>query len=152
MWFSKVLASFRYALEGLKYTLVTQRNMRIHFLAALGVLLLSLYLPLTKLEVLLLFVCILLVLVAELFNTAVEVVIDMMTEEFHPLAKVAKDVAAGAVLLSAGMAVVVGVSIFYPYIGFLSLQPLKEAPYPNISMAALIVFHFFLTLSLKGLF
>lgn len=68
---SSLLASFRYALEGLKYTLITQQNMRIHFLVALGVLLFSLWLPLTKVEVLLLFVCILLVIVAELFNTAV---------------------------------------------------------------------------------
>src|SRR5699024_4885241 len=129
-----------------------QRNMRIHFLAALGVLLLSLYLPLSKLEVLLLFVCILLVLVAELFNTAVEAVIDMITDEFHPLAKVAKDVAAGAVMLSAGMAVVVGVSIFYPYLDILSLQVFEQAPHPpNVGLAALIAFHFFLTLSLKGL-
>ncbi|WP_146172072.1 diacylglycerol kinase family protein [Melghirimyces profundicolus] len=153
MWATKLLASFRYALEGLKYTLVSQRNMRLHFLAALGVLLLSLYLPLSKLEVLILFVCILLVLVAELFNTAVEAVIDMVTKDFHPLAKVAKDVAAGAVLLSAGTAVVVGISIFYPYLDILSLQAFEQAPYPpNVSLATLIAFHFFLTLSLKGLF
>lgn len=153
MWFSKVLASFRYALEGLKYTLVTQRNMRIHILAALGVLLFSLYLPLSKLEVLILFVCILLVLVAELFNTAVEAVIDLVTDDFHPLAKVAKDVAAGAVLLCAGMAVVVGLSIFYPYLDALTLQFFEKTSHPpNIGLAALIAFDFFLTLSLKGLF
>ncbi len=145
------MASFRYALEGLKYTLITQQNMRIHFLVALGVLLFSLWLPLTKVEVLLLFVCILLVIVAELFNTAVEAVIDLVTRDFHPLAKVAKDVAAGAVLLSAGMAVVVGLSIFYPYLDIFSLHSLERASHPlNIGLAALIVFDFFLTLSLKG--
>ncbi|MFD1435871.1 diacylglycerol kinase family protein [Kroppenstedtia eburnea] len=150
---SSLLASFRYALEGLKYTLVTQQNMRIHFLAALGVLLFSLWLPLTKVEVLILFVCILLVIVAELINTAVEAVIDLVTRDFHPLAKVAKDVAAGAVLLSAGMAVVVGLSIFYPYLDILSLQSLERTSHPlNIGLAALIVFDFFLTLSLKGIF
>lgn len=151
IWLSKLLASFRYALEGLKYTLVSQRNMRIHYIAALIVLLLSLYLPLRKVEVLILFVCILLVIVAELINTAVEAVIDLVTEEFHPLAKVAKDVAAGAVLLCSGMAVVVGVSVFYPYMGFLSLSHLEGTPYSrNIGLAALIAFNFFLTLMIKA--
>jgi diacylglycerol kinase (ATP) len=151
MWLTKLLQSFRFALEGLKYTLVTQRNMRIHFLAALGVLLLSLYLPLSKTEVLLLFIAIVLVLVAELFNTVVEAVVDMVTKEFHPLAKVAKDVAAGAVLLSAGLAVVVGVSIFYPYLDLLKFPYLEEGPVPpNIGMLAILVADFFLTLLLKG--
>ncbi|GGE14686.1 diacylglycerol kinase [Marinithermofilum abyssi] len=150
MWLSKVLRSFRFALEGLKYTLVSQRNMRIHFLAALCVLGFSLYLPLSKLEVLLLFVSIVLVLLAELFNTAVEAVVDMVTKDFHPLAKVAKDVAAGAVLLSAGLAVIVGISVFYPYLD-LAMQTFEFAPYPpNIGLAALIVFDFFLTLILKA--
>lgn len=151
MWWSKVLHSFRFALEGLKYTLVSQRNMRVHFTAALAVLLLALYLPLSKVEVLLLFICILLVLVAELFNTAVEAVVDMVSPEFHPLAKVAKDVAAGAVLLCAGLAVVVGVSIFYPYFVFFAFQTFEQAPHPpNIGLAALITFNFFLTLMLKS--
>ncbi|MDN4594805.1 diacylglycerol kinase [Polycladomyces subterraneus] len=151
MWLGKVIRSFRYALEGLRYTLVTQRNMRVHFLSALGVLLLSLYLPLSKAEALLLFVTIILVLVAELFNTAVESVVDMITEEFHPLAKVAKDVAAGAVLLCAGLAVVVGVSVFWPYLDKLFSAYFKGSHYPlNISLAAIIAFDFFLTLMIKG--
>lgn len=153
MWLTKLIHSFRYALEGLKYTLVTQRNMRIHFLTALGVLLLSLYLPLRKTDVLLLFIAIALVVVAELFNTVVEVVVDMITKEYHPLAKVAKDVAAGAVLLSAGLAVVVGASIFYPYLDLLKFPYFEEgAVPPNIGMVAILVFDFFLTLLLKGWF
>lgn len=151
MWWSKVLHSFRFALEGLKYTLVSQRNMRIHFMCALAVLLLALYLPLSKMEVLLLFISILLVLVAELFNTAVEAVVDMVSPEFHPLAKVAKDVAAGAVLLCAGLAVVVGISIFYPYLAVFAFQTFEQAPHPpDIGLAALITIDFFLTLILKS--
>lgn len=153
MWVTKVLRSFRYALEGLKFTVVTQRNMRIHFLAALGVLLLSLYLPMSKTEVLLLFVTIILVLFAELINTAVEAVVDMVTEEYHPLAKVAKDVAAGAVLLTAGLAVIVGISVFYPYMNSLFQGFIGESTYPaDIGFAAIIAFDFFLTLMLKGWF
>ncbi|SFJ08780.1 diacylglycerol kinase [Thermoflavimicrobium dichotomicum] len=153
MWVKKVLKSFRYALEGLKYTVVTQRNMRIHFFVALAVLLLSLYLPLNKMEVLVLFVTIILVIFAELINTAIEAVVDMITEEFHPLAKIAKDVAAGAVLLTAGLAVIVGLSVFYPYLNQLFHMVWTQSPTkPNIGLAAIIVFDFFFTLLLKGWF
>jgi diacylglycerol kinase (ATP) len=151
MWVTKVIRSFRYALEGLKYTVVTQRNMRVHFLVALGVLFLSLYLPLSKLEVLLLFVTIILVIFAELINTAIEKIVDMVTEEFHPLAKIAKDVAAGAVLLTAGLACVIGISIFYPYLNLLFLKLWKGAYYtPDFGIAIVIAINFFLTLFIKA--
>ncbi|SFX66636.1 diacylglycerol kinase (ATP) [Thermoactinomyces sp. DSM 45891] len=152
-WVTKVLNSFRYALEGLRYTVVTQRNMRIHFVVALAVLVVSLYLPLSKFEVLVLFVSIVLVLFAELLNTVIEVIVDMVTEEYHPLAKIAKDVAAGAVLLTAGLAVIVGISVFYPYLNMLFHQvySTQKALYPaNIGLAALIAFDFFLTLMVKA--
>jgi diacylglycerol kinase len=153
MWVSKMMKSFRFALEGLKYAVVTQRNMRIHFLAALGILLISLYLPISKLEVLILLVTITLVLFAELINTAVETVIDMITKEYHPLAKVAKDVAAGAVLLTAGLAVLVGVSIFYPYLNLLFSSIFEPAFYsPDVKLAVLIIFVFIFTLLSKALF
>ncbi|MBA4600750.1 diacylglycerol kinase family protein [Thermoactinomyces mirandus] len=151
MWLTKLLRSFVYALEGLKYTVVTQRNMRFHFLSALCVLLLCLYLPMSKVEVLVLFVTIVLVLSAELFNTAIEAVADMVTKEYHPLAKVAKDVAAGAVLITAGFAVIVGISVFYPYLDSLFRLALSQSTVPaNISLAVIVVLDFFLTLLIKG--
>ena len=153
MWITKVLRSFRYALDGLKYTFVSQRNMRIHFLASVVVLLLSLYLPLAKMEVLVLFICITLVLFAELINTVMETIVDMVTEEYHPLAKIAKDVAAGAVLLTAGLAVIVGFSLFYPYLNqlFSKLIHLGKPNYgPSIGFAAIIVVDFLVTLMIKG--
>lgn len=151
MWLTKVLKSFRYALDGLKYTVVTQRNMRIHFILAIVVLFLSLYLPLTKMEVLVLFICITLVLFAELMNTVMETIVDMVTEEYHPLAKIAKDVAAGAVLLTAGLAVIVGLSLFYPYLN-LFFSNFHAKYRPNIGLAAIVVANFFLTLMVKGWF
>ncbi|WP_044642383.1 diacylglycerol kinase family protein [Risungbinella massiliensis] len=152
MWVGKVVQSFRFALDGLKYTVVSQRNMRIHFLVSLAVLLVSLYLPISKIEVLLLFVTITLVLFAELINTAVEAVVDMVTKEYHPLAKIAKDVAAGAVLLTAGLAVMVGVSIFYPYLNLLFSSVLSPAFYsPDVKIAAIIFLAFLFTLMLKAL-
>lgn len=151
MWIAKVLQSFRYALEGLIYTVVTQRNMRIHYIIALGVLLLSLYLPVSKMEVLILFVTIIIVLFAELINTVVETVVDMITKEYHPLAKIAKDVAAGAVLLTAGLAVIVGISIFYPYLDVVFRGLMDHTSYPaNMGLAAIIAFNFILTLMIKG--
>lgn len=151
MWITKLLHSFRFALEGLKYTIVSQRNMRIHFTAALLVLMLSLYLPLSKTEVLILFMTITLVLFAELLNTSVEKIIDLITAEYHPVAKIVKDVTAGAVLLTAGLAVIVGISIFYPYLnaGFFYFFD-SPSHIPRIGLAAIIVFNFFFTVLLKG--
>ncbi|MBD1371169.1 diacylglycerol kinase family protein [Hazenella sp. IB182357] len=151
MWFSKLIKSFGYALEGLMYTLVTQRNMRIHFSIALLVLLFSLYLPIRKSEVLILFVSITLVLFAELINTAIEAVVDMVSPEYHPLAKVAKDVAAGAVLLTAGLSIIVGASIFYPYLNMLFTILVGNYTHPvGMGIAAIIVFNFFFTMFLKA--
>jgi hypothetical protein len=101
---------------------------------------------------LLIFLTISLVLFAELLNTAVEKMIDLITTEYHPVAKVVKDVTAGAVLLTAGLAVIVGISIFYPYVnsGFRFLLGNPSYP-PRIGLAAIIVFNFFLTLLIKGL-
>jgi diacylglycerol kinase len=151
MWVAKLLKSFRFAIEGLKYAVVTQRNMRIHFITALVVLLLSLCLSLSKLEILLLFVSITLVLFAELINTSIEAVVDMVTEEFHPLAKVAKDVAAGAVFLTAGLAFIVGTSIFFPYLRFIHKNIAEQSLYPpTIGLTAIVLFCFFATLLLKA--
>ncbi|WP_124727822.1 diacylglycerol kinase family protein [Staphylospora marina] len=148
---SRLLRSFRYALNGLRHAAGTQRNMRIHFLVALVVLILSLYLPLRKVEVLVLFVTIALVLFAELINTAVEAVVDMVTEEYHPLARIAKDVAAGAVLITAGLSVIIGISVFYPYLnGLWSRISDGFTVSANIGMAVIIVLDFFLTLLIKG--
>lgn len=106
--------SFNCSFEGLIHAFRTQRNMRLHFLAAAMVLILSLWIPLNKMEVLILFFTIALVLMAEMFNTAIETAIDLITQEYHPLAKVAKNVAAGAVLIASVNAMVVGYLIFYP--------------------------------------
>nr|WP_283809152.1 diacylglycerol kinase [Tumebacillus amylolyticus] len=106
------MKSFSYAIEGMMHTLNTQRNMRIHFVVAFFAMLLALFLDLSKLELILLFFSIVLVVAAELFNTAIEAVVDLVTHDYHPLAKIAKDVAAAAVLLTAVHAVIVGFFVF----------------------------------------
>lgn len=105
--------SFRYAYEGVKYALSTQRNMKFHFFAAFIVLLLALYLRLPKLEILFILMAVTLMIVTELINTAIEKAVDLAMPDRHPLAKIAKDVAAASVLVSAVFAAIVGMVVFY---------------------------------------
>jgi len=109
----KLLDSFHYAIDGIIYTLKTQRNMKVHFLAAIAVLFLSLFLKVSKLEVLILFFTISLVIIAEMINTSIEAAIDLITDKYHELAKIAKNVAAGAVLIASLNAIIVGYMIFF---------------------------------------
>lgn len=109
----RLIDSFNYAVQGIIYTLKTQRNMRIHFFVMTLILILSLFFNFSKLELLSLFFAISLVIIAEMVNTAVEKTIDMFTSEFHPLAKIAKNVAAGAVLVAALNSIMVGYLLFF---------------------------------------
>lgn len=108
----RLFESFNYAIEGFLYTLKTQKNMRLHFLAAIIVLLLGFYYNFSKIELILLLLTISFVLLAEMFNTGVELVIDLITDEFHPLARIIKDITAGAVLVASINAVFVGYLLF----------------------------------------
>ncbi len=109
-----LLESFNCAIDGLVYCYRTQKNMRIHFFITILVLFASLWLHISKFELLLVFFSIILVLFAEAINTAIEVTIDLITQEYHPLAAIAKDVAAGAVLLAALNSLVTGYIVFFP--------------------------------------
>ena len=109
-----IIESFNRAIDGLIYCFRTQRNTRIHFLAAFAVLGVSLWLHITKEEMLLVFFAITFVLITETINTAIEATIDLITQEYHSLAAIAKDVAAGAVLLAALNALVTAYFVFFP--------------------------------------
>lgn len=108
-----LLRSFYYALEGILYALKTQRNMKIHFVVAIGVLVLSSFLNISKLEYLMIFAAISLVIITEMINTSIEAGIDLVTKEYHELAKTAKNVAAGAVLIASINAIIVGYIVFF---------------------------------------
>ncbi len=108
------LEGFKYAGEGLLYAIRTQRNFRIHLFAALFVTLLSFWLRLPPRDWALLVLTIGIVLVAEMFNTAAEVLVDLVSPDYHLLAKHVKDLAAGAVLVMALVSVVVGLAILGP--------------------------------------
>jgi diacylglycerol kinase (ATP) len=102
------------AIEGIIYSVKTQRHMRYHMLAALAALILSLVVNISRTEFILLSMAIVLVLVTEMLNTALEVTIDMISEEFHPMAKLAKDIAAGVVLVASIGALILAYLILYP--------------------------------------
>lgn len=108
--------SFVHAFHGLRYGLATQRNLRFHFLAACLVLVLARAFRITESEFWMLSLAVILVIAAELFNTAVELAVDLAMPNQHPKAKAAKDVAATAVLLTAVFAVVTGWIVFDGYI------------------------------------
>ena len=106
------MESFKYAIDGILDVFRTQKHMRFHFVTVVLVLLAALLLDLPKRDMLILLFTISLVLMAEMFNTAIETVVDMVTQTYHPLAKFAKDAAAGAVLIATGTAIVVGFLLF----------------------------------------
>lgn len=127
----RLIDSFNYAVSGIIYTLKTQRNMKIHFIAAFLVLFLSLFFNFSRTELLLLIFAISLVIIAEMINTSIEKTIDLVTDKYHPLAEIAKNVAAGAVLISAINSVVVAYLLLFdrvnPYTSLIIIK-IKNSP------------------------
>jgi len=111
-----LLRSFAHAFAGLRTFFATQRNARIHAVAAAGALALGVLADLTRPEWCAILLAIALVFAAEALNTALEFLADAAVPEVHPLVKKAKDVAAAAVLIAAAVAVAVGVLIFRPHL------------------------------------
>jgi diacylglycerol kinase (ATP) len=136
-----IIDSFNYAFEGLIHVLRTQRNMRVHFVAAVVVLVVAIAIGVSKIELIALLISIVFVLVAEMINTAVEGAIDVATSSFDPMAKLAKDIAAGAVLLSTINAVAVGYLVFSGKVADRSarlLDRVRDAP-AELTIVALAV-------------
>ncbi|WML35613.1 diacylglycerol kinase [Clostridium sp. OS1-26] len=138
----KLLDSFNYAIEGIIYAVRTQRNMRIHMIAALVVLTACFFYDLTKMEILAITITITMVIMAELLNTAIEFAVDATTNYYHPLAKLAKNVAAGGVLVTAVNAIVVGYIVFWDklkYINFILIRKIKSSnPYIIFIILAIV--------------
>jgi len=135
------LESLNCAIEGILWAAGSQRHLRYQFLVAIAVLLLAIYLRLSALDFILLTFAITLVLFAELANTAIEVIVDLVSPEYHPLAKQAKDVAAGAVLVASIGAILMGFFAFSHYIfPTVEAELGKSAPVvPVLSVVSLIV-------------
>jgi len=120
-----IIWSFNYAIEGIVYALRTQRNMRIHVAAAVITLVGAIVLGLDRISLAAIVFAISLVFVAELVNTAVEAAVDLATDHYDPLAKVAKDVSAGAVLVAALNALVVAYLVLFAPLERIAQQGLR---------------------------
>jgi diacylglycerol kinase (ATP) len=149
---ASLVTSFNYAFEGILYVLKTQRNMRVHFAVALAILPIAVWLGVTRFELLAVMLAVSFVLIAEMINTALEKAIDIATNSFDPLARVAKDVAAGAVLVAAVNALFVGYLVFAERIGNRSqhaIRTVRDSPVHLTVIAIVIVT--MLVIALKAL-
>ena len=109
-----IFESFRFAFSGLWYALRTQRNTRIHLTITAAVVVLGLFLGLSYVQWAVVTLTIGFVLVSEMLNTVAETLVDLISPGYHPLAKIVKDVTAGAVLLAAIVSIVVGLLVLGP--------------------------------------
>ncbi|HHY21428.1 MAG TPA: diacylglycerol kinase family protein [Bacilli bacterium] len=114
MSLKRLLRSFQYATQGLLYVIKHEQNMQIHLGVGAIVILFSFLLDIPTVHFLIVLLIIGIVFALESVNTAIERTIDLVTEEFHPIAKIAKDVAAGAVLIFSIFAAIIGLWIFIP--------------------------------------
>ena len=136
-----IFESFNYAFEGVIHVLRTHRNLRIHFLIAAIVLGAAVVVGVRRFELIALLLAIAFVLIAEMINTAIEHTIDVATTSFDPMAKLAKDIAAGAVLIASVNAVAIGYLVFAERIGDRStrvLERVRDVPI-TLTLIALVL-------------
>jgi len=136
-----IIESFNYAVEGIIHVLRTHRNMRLHLAAAVAVIVAALWVDVDRIELVALLLAIAFVLIAEMINSAIEAAIDLATSSFDPLAKLAKDIAAGAVLIASVNAIAVGYLVFSGHLTSKSsnvFDRLHDAP-AKVTIIALIL-------------
>lgn len=146
-----IIDSFNYAVSGIILSIKTEKNMLIHYIIAVSVLGLSLFFNFTRVEFLILLFAISLVLTLEMLNTAIEKTVDMITKEYHPLARIAKDISAGAVLIASVNALIVGYLLFFDRLNQFSevlLFKIKRSPIHLTFISLLLVI--LLTIGLKA--
>ncbi len=112
----RLIHSFKYALDGLIYAFKYEQNMLVHILATITVICVGLLLKISLIEWLIIILIIGLVIATELINTSIEAIVDLTCPEVNPLAKVAKDTAAAAVMVFAITAIIIAIIIFIPKI------------------------------------
>ncbi|MCM1370600.1 MAG: diacylglycerol kinase family protein [Clostridium sp.] len=112
----RFLNSFKYSVQGLIYAYKNEQSMTIHIIACIAVISLGIFLKISYFEWLVCFILFGLVMATELINTSIEALVDLVTKEYHPLAKIAKDTASAAVFVFSIVAFVSGVIIFLPKI------------------------------------
>ena len=135
----KWLKSTNFAIEGVLHGAKTQRHLRYHFFSTAFVLFLSFLLGVTRMEFVAISLAVMLVITAEMLNSAVEVVVDILSPEYSERARVAKDIAAGAVLISAFGAAVLGYIILFPYLKMLFVNGFSIARHSKEEIALIAV-------------
>ena len=138
-----IIESFNCAFEGLIYVLRTQRHMRLHVLIGTFAFLLGVYFGFSKLELVVLCTVITVVLITEMINTAAEHIVDIISTSFHPLARIVKDISAGAVLLSSVAAIIIGYLMFLERVAFTmerGIWRIRQSPWHITFIALIIVF------------
>ena len=137
----KWLKSTNFAIEGILHAAKTQRHLRYHFFSAAFVLFLSYLLGITRIEFIIISLAVIIVISSEMLNSAVEVVVDLLSPEYSEKARVAKDIAAGAVLITAFGAAVLGYIILYPYLKSLFVDGFSIAQHSTeeITLIAIIL-------------
>ena len=146
-----IIDSFNYAVSGIILSIKTEKNMLIHYIIAVSVLGFSLFFNFTRVEFLILLFTISLVLTLEMLNTAIEKTVDMITKEYHPYARIAKDISAGAVLIASVNALIVGYLLFFDRLNQFSevlLFKIKRSPIHLTFISLLLVV--LLTIGLKA--
>jgi diacylglycerol kinase (ATP) len=135
------LKSANFAIEGILHGARTQRHLRYHFISAAAVLIVSYILGVTRMEFILLSLAVILVLSAEMLNSAVEAVVDLVSPDYTEKARIAKDIAAGAVFITAFGAAVLGYVILFPYIKKIFYEGFHVAKHSNedISLISFIL-------------
>jgi len=148
-----LIEKFNNAVNGIIYALKTELNLKIHFVIATIVIIVSLFFDFSRIEFLILFFSIAFVLMAELINTAVERTIDLITDDYHPLARIAKDVAAGGVLISAINSLIVGYLLFFDRLAPITnlvLFKIRNSPIHRTFIALVLVI--IMTVGIKAKF
>ena len=135
------IESVNHAINGILYAAKTQRHVRYHLYAALIILLVSFFIGITRYEFLGIAITVIMVILAEMINTAVEAMVDLMTDQYNKYAHIAKDVAAGAVLITAVGAFVTGFVILFPYLKYAIKHGITKQSYAieNIALVSLII-------------
>ena len=136
-----LIQSFNNAINGILFTIKKEPNMKIHISAAVVVMLLSLFYDLTRLEFLIICLTIAIVIICELFNTAIEIFVDTLIDVYHPKAKLVKDTAAGAVLVATFVSLIVAYFIFFDRLSTsleIGIIRIKQSPI-HITIIALII-------------
>lgn len=153
MWILKTIDSFNHAIAGLIHAIRTQKNMKIHLTAAIFVLVFSLLFDLSRVELSLVIIAISFVIFAELINTAVEIIIDILTQDYSFKARIAKNIGAAAVVIAAGNAIFIAYLVFFKKAQELSLNLIFSIRHEPIHLVFINLFMIFiLVITIKSIF